>query len=313
MIKPALELMQRPDIQCFYFLADLHALNTVADAKTLVDNSYDAAATWIALGLDPAKVVFYRESDIPEIPLLNCLLAPIAQKSLMNQAHAYKAIVAQNRELGKVDLDDGVSVGLFNYPVLMGADILAFDVDLVPVGKDQTQHVEIARDLARRFNLRYGEILKSPQGHIQEATATIPGTDGRKMSKSYDNVIPIFQPAKAMQKCISRITTDSSPPSEPKDPSASTLFALFQGFAAPEQVDDMRQRYLRGVGWGDVKKELFGVIQERLAEPYKIYLELIADRPQLDRILAAGAERARAVASDVVAKARTAAGLTLTW
>lgn len=311
MLKQSIDLMNRPELHCFYFIADIHALNTVQEPSLLRDYSYQAAATWLALGIDPERVVLYRESDVPAITQLNCLLAPVASKSLLNQAHAYKAITAKNRELGKSehDIDEGVSMGLFNYPLLMAADILAFDIDLVPVGKDQVQHVEIARDLARRFNVRFGEHLKLPQAVIEEQTALVPGLDGRKMSKSYDNVIPLFQTAKAMEKSINRIVTDTSPAEAPKDPNTSTLFALYQGFASPEQVVDMEKHYTAGVGWGYVKKELLAVLQERLSEPYRRYQEWMNDLGALEEVLQKGSEKANAFASTVYIRAKAAVGL----
>lgn len=309
MLKQSVALMERPGWECYYFIADIHALNTVQDPEELRNYSHMAAATWLALGVDPDKVVFYRESDIPEITQLSCLLAPVISKSLLNQAHAYKAITAKNRELGKVDLDDGVSMGLFNYPLLMAADILAFDIDIVPVGKDQVQHIEIARDVARRFNVRFGDYLKAPEAVVEAESAVIPGLDGRKMSKSYDNVISLFQPPKQMEKCINRIVTDALPVEAPKDASTSTLFSLYQAFATPEQVAEMRERYAAGIGWGTVKKELFALIQERLAVPYERYQQWMSDRTALEQVLRRGAERARVTASDVYARVCRAVGL----
>jgi tryptophanyl-tRNA synthetase len=255
--------------------------------------------------------MLYRESDIPEITQLNCLLASVVPKSLLNQAHAYKAATARNRELGKCenDWDEGVSIGLFNYPLLMAADILAFDIDLVPVGKDQAQHVEIARDIARRFNVRFGEVLKMPQAVIEEETALVPGLDGRKMSKSYNNAIALFQPPRSMEKQINRIVTDALPADAPKDPETSTLFALYQGFATPEQIEDMRQRYAAGIGWGYVKKELFAAIQKRLADPYQRYLAWMNDLTALEKVLQKGAAEARSFASTVYSHVSQAVGL----
>lgn len=309
MYKPALKLMERPNTHCYYFIADIHALNTVQDPKLLRQYTYDAAATWFALGLDPEKATFYRESDVPEISELNSMLAHAAPKSLMNQAHAYKAIVQKNREEGNEDVDEGVNMGLFNYPILMAADILTFDTDFVPVGKDQVQHVEIAREIARRFNVRYGDAtLKLPQELVQSDSAVIPGLDGRKMSKSYDNVIPVFQPPKEMQKCINRIVTDTSAPEAPKDPATSTLFTIYQGFAQTAQVEDLRKRYHQGIGWGQVKKELFELIQSALGETYQRYLDLMKEPALLDKIFKEGAEKARERARPVIERARKAVG-----
>lgn len=311
MYKQTIALMERPEWDCYFFLADIHALNTVQEATLLRKYSYQAAATWLALGADPARVTLYRESDIPEITMLSALLGPATSKSLLNQAHAYKAIVAKNREAGKVDVDDGVSMGLFNYPLLMAADILAFDIDLVPVGQDQTQHVEIARDIARRFNVRYGDKLKLPQVVVEAAAAVIPGLDGRKMSKSYDNVIPLFQPAGDMEKCIKRIVTDTTPPEAPKDPESSTLFALYRAFATSEEIEEMRRRYSSGIGWGEVKKELFGAIQRTLEAPYTRYMQWMDDTKAIDAILDDGAIRARKTAKGVLERVFDAVGFSV--
>ncbi len=308
MLKPSLELMKRPQTRCFYFMADIHALNTIQNRELLRQYTYEAAAAWIALGLDPHQAILYRESDIPEISELNSLLAHAVPKSLMNQAHAYKAITQKNQEAGNEDLDDGVNMGLFNYPILMSADILAFDTDFVPVGKDQVQHLEITRDIARRFNVRHGECLKLPQVIVKEEVAVIPGLDGRKMSKSYENIIALFQPEKEMLKCINRIVTDTSPPEAPKDPDSSSLFAIYQGFAAKDQIEEMRAHYAKGIGWGQMKKELFEVIRSALGDAYKIYQELMSHPEELDRIFNEGAKKARAIARPIVDRARNAVG-----
>ncbi|MFA6916288.1 MAG: tryptophan--tRNA ligase [Parachlamydiales bacterium] len=306
MFKPSLELMKRPNTQCFYFIADIHALNTIQDPKKMKQLSLEAAATWIALGLDPEVATLYRESDVPEISELYSYIAHTVPKSVMNMAHAYKAAIQENRENGREDLDEGVYMGLYNYPMLMAADILAFNTSIVPVGKDQTQHVEIARDIARRFNVRYGDILKFPQELVREEAAIIPGLDGRKMSKSYDNVIPLFLPEKQMQKLINQIKTDTSSPEDPKDPDTSSLFSLYKAFSTPDQTEEMRQKYLKGIGWGQVKKELFEIIQLFLAKPYSIYQELILNPQKIEDILASGAKKARSQAQITLENVRKA-------
>lgn len=304
MFKPSLELAKRENTRCFYFIADIHALNTIQDTALLKQLTYEATATWLALGLDPNIHTLYRESDIPEITELYSYLAHSVPKSVMNMAHAYKAAVQINRDENREDLDEGIYMGLYNYPLLMAADILAFNTTLVPVGRDQTQHVEITRQIARRFNVRHGEILVSPHELIREETAIIPGLDGRKMSKSYDNTIPLFLPEKKMQKLVNQIITDSTPPEVPKDPDSSHLFALYQAFASPQQTKDMRQKYLQGIGWGQVKKELGQLINEALAQPYAIYQDLINNTSKLDDILASGAQKARAACQPTLERVR---------
>lgn len=306
MLKPSLELMQRPNTSCYYFIADIHALNTIQDPKKLKQLTYELAATWLALGLDPQVATLYRESDIPEISELYSYIAHTVPKSVMNMAHAYKAATQENKENNREDIDEGVYMGLYNYPMLMAADILAFNTAIVPVGKDQTQHVEIARDIARRFNVRYGDILKFPQEMIREETGIIPGLDGRKMSKSYDNVIPIFMPEKQMQKLINQIKTDTSSPEDPKDPDSSSIFSLYQAFASKEQTEVMRQKYLQGIGWGQAKKELFEVIQAVLAKPYTVYQELMQNPEKIEVILQDGAKKARAQAHETMVAVRKA-------
>ncbi|WP_077615864.1 tryptophan--tRNA ligase [Caenibacillus caldisaponilyticus] len=294
-IRPAIELTQEPGVKPVYFIADYHALTTMRDPKELHDRTYEIAAAWIAFGLDPDKVLFYRQSDIPEIFELTWILSCLASKGLLNRAHAYKAKVEENLEAGR-DPDTGVNMGLFNYPVLMAADILLFKTDLVPVGKDQIQHVEIARDIAENFNRTYGETFRLPEALIDEATAVIPGLDGRKMSKSYGNVIPLFSDEKTLKKLIFRIKTDSKPPEEPKDPEESTLFHIYRGFAEKEEVEALARRYREGIGYGEVKNMLFELLNRKLAEPRRIYRELIDDKAKLDKWLAEGAEKAREIA-----------------
>lgn len=248
-IKPALQLAGAGDCTALYFIADYHGLTFIQDRDEFRDLSYGIAATWLALGLDPERVVFYRQSDVPEIFELHWILSCLTSKGLMNRAHAYKAIHEQNIQLG-VDADAGVNMGLFTYPVLMAADILLFQSDKVPVGKDQIQHVEIARDIAEGFNRVYGDTFKLPDYRVDENTSVIPGLDGRKMSKSYNNTIPLFETPENLKKLISKIKTDSTPPQEPKDPDTSNIFLLYKEFAAPAQVQDFRKQYLSGISWG---------------------------------------------------------------
>jgi tryptophanyl-tRNA synthetase len=307
MIRPALELANEYD--AYYFLADEHALTTVRDATQLRDQTYEIAAVMLALGLDPDRVVFYRQSDVPEVFELAWILSCVTPKGLLNRAHAYKDAVADNEAAGRPP-DDGVSMGLYGYPVLMAADILIVDANVVPVGSDQKQHVEMARDMAEAFNRTYGDVFVLPEPLIDDSVATITGLDGRKMSKSYGNVIPIFAPADEQRKLVKRIVTDSRSPEEPKDPDTDSLFRIYAQVATPDRVQAMRERYLAGgVGYGEVKEELADVLRDRFAEPSDRYDRLMNDRAQIDNILSAGAERVRKVAGAVLGRARTAVGL----
>ncbi|WNS45973.1 tryptophan--tRNA ligase [Paenibacillus sp. MMS20-IR301] len=302
-IKPALQMAGTGSCSALYFIADYHGLNFIQDRKEFNELTYGIAATWLALGLDPERVIFYRQSDVPEIFELQWILSCLTPKGLMNRAHAYKAIHEQNMQAG-ADADSGVNMGLFTYPVLMAADILLFQSGKVPVGKDQIQHVEIARDIAEAFNRNYGDTFRLPDYIAPEHTAVIPGLDGRKMSKSYNNTIPLFEPADNLKKLISRIKTDSTPPHEPKDPDTSNIFLLYQEFATPGQVQDFRSRYLSGISWGEAKQELFQVVNSALEEPRKRYNDLMASREQIDAILDAGARKARAMAAPVLEQVR---------
>ncbi|WP_201713945.1 tryptophan--tRNA ligase [Rossellomorea arthrocnemi] len=291
-IKPALQLAEKQSCDTAYFVADYHGLTKIHDKQEMKELSYGVAAAWLALGLNPDRAIFYRQSDVPEIFELSWILACYAPKGLMNRAHAYKSLVEENKESGK-EVDAGVNMGLFTYPILMAADILLFQTEIVPVGKDQIQHVEIARDIAENFNKQYGEIFVIPEYVIQEETAVLPGLDGRKMSKSYNNTIPLFEEPKKLQKLINKIKTDSSPPEEPKDPDSSVIFALYKEFATSGQIKEMRRRFQAGIGWGEAKKELFQVMNSFVEEPRNRYNELMSNPEDIDFILDKGAERAR--------------------
>ncbi|TMU87627.1 tryptophan--tRNA ligase [Bacillus sp. BHET2] len=291
-IKPALQLAENESYDTAYFVADYHGLTKVHDQKEMKELSYGVAATWLALGLDPDRAIFYRQSDVPEIFELSWILACFAPKGLMNRAHAYKSIVEENQNGGK-DVDMGVNMGLFTYPILMAADILLFQSKMVPVGKDQVQHVEIARDIAESFNKHYGETFVLPEYRIQEETAVLPGLDGRKMSKSYNNTIPLFEEPKKLQKLLNKIKTDSTPPEEPKNTKSSVIFSLYKEFAAPYQIEEMRRKFQDGIGWGEAKKELFQVMNSFIEGPRSKYEELMANPHILDAILEDGAEKAR--------------------
>lgn len=282
-IKPALELADSGEYRAAYFVADYHGLTKIHDGAEFNQLSYGIAATWLALGLNPDKVIFHRQSDIPEIFELNWILSCFASKGLMNRAHAYKAAVEANKIAGK-DADFGVNMGLFNYPVLMAADILMFKTEVVPVGKDQIQHIEIARDIAESFNHHYGETFLLPEYRIQEDTAVLPGLDGRKMSKSYKNTIPLFEEPGKLQKLINKIKTDSLPPEAPKDPQSSVLFMLYKEFASAFEVEKMRAEFQKGIGWGEVKKELFLAMNRFMEEPREKYKELMSSPETVDKI-----------------------------
>ena len=307
-IKPALELAKEYDAR--YFIADYHALNSVKDPKELNTYIRGVAAGWLAAGLDPEKVIFYRQSSIPEVFELTTMIMAFTSKGLMNRAHAYKAAVQDNNERGD-DPDSGINMGLFTYPVLMAADIILFDSDVVPVGKDQMQHIEMAQDIAQSVNANYKQqILKVPQAAIQESVAVIPGLDGRKMSKSYNNTIPLFAGEKELRKTIMRIVTNSQAVEEPKDPGASQIYLLYKLFSSAEEQAALAGRYRGGgMGWGEAKEELFRVMNRELTPLRVRYEELIADPKRLDSILAKGAERARPIALNVVRRFRKAAGI----
>ncbi len=308
-IRPALEMAAQPNTETWLFIADYHALTAAVDPKKMREMTYELAATWLACGLDPARTVFYRQSDIPEIMELNWVLSCFTPKGLMNRAHAYKAKVQENQEHGKEDLDFGVNMGLYSYPVLMTADILMFSADKVPVGDDQTQHLEIARDIAQKFNRQYGELLKVPNVVVQAKGKNVPGLDGRKMSKSYDNYIPLFEEPAKLRKLVMKIKSDSLPPEAPKSTEGSIIFELYECFATPAQVEDMRAQYAKGIGWGYAKEALFNVMDEALKEKREKYKTLMADKAQIDELLKKGAARAREKSVPFMKQLRRAMGI----
>ena len=310
-IRPAIVASRRADMDSFYFLADYHALIKCDDPARIQRSRLEIAATWLALGLDTDRATFYRQSDIPEITELCWLLTCVAGKGLLNRAHAYKASVDKNLEAGE-DPDAGVTMGLFSYPVLMAADILLFNAEKVPVGRDQIQHVEMARDIGQRFNHLFGQgkdLFKLPEVVIEEDVATLPGLDGRKMSKSYDNTIPLFGSAKQLKEAVARIVTDSRQPGEAKDPDNSHLFTLYQAFAAPTQQADFRAALLGGLAWGEAKQALFELLDAELGEARERYHALIAKPAELEDILLAGAAKARKIATPFLGELREAVGL----
>ena len=313
-IRPAVAASHTAGVESFYFLADYHALIKVQDPARVQRSTLEIAATWLACGLEPDKVWFYRQSDIPETTELTWLLTCVAGKGILNRAHAYKASVDKNREAGEDD-DAGINAGLFMYPVLMAADILLFNAHRVPVGRDQVQHIEMARDFAQRFNHLYGEPsgdahFTLPEAAIEQHVATLPGLDGRKMSKSYDNTIPLFAPPAELKKLIFSIVTDSRMPGEPKDADASNVFQLYQAFASPAETAAMRQAFADGIGWGEAKQALFDRIDAEVAPLRERYLELIADPAAIEAILRDGATRLRkAHATPALRALREAVGL----
>lgn len=313
-IRPAIAASRAEDVESFYFLADLHALVKVQDPVRVQRSTLEIAAAWLACGLEPDKVRFYRQSDIPEITELTWLLTCVAGKGLLNRAHAYKAAVDRNRADAQDD-DAGITAGLFMYPVLMSADILLFNADRVPVGRDQVQHIEMARDFGQRFNHLYGEpageqYFRLPEAMVEAQVATLPGLDGRKMSKSYDNTIPLFAPRAQLKKLIFSIVTDSRAPGEPKDAEGSALFQLYQAFASAEETARMRQAFADGIAWGEAKEQLFERIDVEVAPLRARYEALIAQPEVIERQLREGAARLRAeVATPFLQKLRAAAGL----
>ncbi len=310
-IRPAIVASRAADADSFYFLADYHALIKCDDPLRIQRSRLEIAATWLACGLDVERATFYRQSDIPEIPELTWLLTCVAGKGLLNRAHAYKASVDKNVELGE-DPDAGVTMGLFSYPVLMAADILMFNAHKVPVGRDQIQHVEMARDIGQRFNHLFGqgkELFTLPEAVIEEGVATLPGLDGRKMSKSYDNTIPLFGSAKQLKDAIARIVTDSKLPGEAKDPDNSHLFTLYQAFASATQQAEFRAELVGGLGWGDAKQRLFQLLDAELGDARERYHALIEKPAELEDILQVGAAKARKVATPFLGELREAVGL----
>ncbi|MGB8001575.1 MAG: tryptophan--tRNA ligase [Anaerobacillus sp.] len=309
-IKPALHLAKSEELEPVYFVADYHGLTKIRDPQQMKELSYGIAATWLALGLDPQKSIFYRQSDVPEIFELSWILACLSPKGQMNRAHAYKAIVDRNDEVGR-EKDEGVNMGLFTYPILMASDILLFQANLVPVGKDQIQHVEIARNLAESFNHQFGETFALPDYVVDESSMVLPGLDGRKMSKSYNNTIPLFEEPGKLKKLINRIKTDSSLPDEPKHPDQSVVFALYREFVSDAELENMKKRYEQGIGWGDAKKELFSVMNHFLEEPRKRYNHYLSETGELDRILDEGARKARAKAQPLLQDIKRKLGIRL--
>ena len=307
-IRPAIAASRDSSIDSFFFMADYHALIKCQDPALVRQSSKEIAATWLALGLDTEQALFYRQSDIPEIPELTWVLCCNAAKGLMNRAHAYKAAVQANEEAGE-DPDFGITMGLFSYPVLMAADILMFNAHKIPVGRDQIQHVEMARDIAQRFNHNFAEVFTPPEAVVDDSVAVLQGLDGRKMSKSYNNTIPLFAGEKALRKSINKIKTNLLEPGEPKDPDDSTVFQVWAAFASADETARMRAEFENGIAWGEAKKQLFELVNAELSPARERYQQLLDDPAHVEAVLQRGAERAREYSVPLMQRVREAVGI----
>ena len=308
-IRPAIEASKQNNVSPFYFLADYHALIKCNDPEKVHQSSLEIAATWLALGLDTDNATFYRQSDVPEIMELSWMLTCVTAKGLMNRSHAYKAMVAENEEATNNDADKGISMGLFSYPILMAADMLIFNANKVPVGKDQIQHIEMARDIASRFNHIYGEHFTLPEAIIDDKASILAGLDGRKMSKSYNNTIPLFVPEKKLKKLINKIKTNSLEPGEPKDTETCTLFSTYKAFASEEEVAEIRKQYAAGIAWGEMKKVLFEKINAEITPARERYENLLNEPEFIEQKLQEGAVKARAITQPFLVELRKAIGI----
>lgn len=315
-IRPAIQSIQNSDDEAFFFLADYHGIIKCFDPKQIHESTKAIAATWIACGLDPERVTFYRQSDVPEIAELTWILNCSCAKGLMNRAHAYKASVDANMAKTDVDPDQGITMGLFDYPVLMAADILMFNATHVPVGRDQIQHIEMARDIAGTFNHKYKDLFTLPMAMVDDDMPLLTGLDGRKMSKSYGNTIPLFgelnpqiDAEKQLRKAVMKILTNSQLPEEPKDPDDSVIFEIYKAFGTTEEIAALRARFESGIGWGDAKQELFDRINAEIAPFRERYNELMANPKELEEILQLGAEKARRHSRKQLDKTRRAIGI----
>jgi len=308
-IRPGIEASKDLTTKHFYFLADYHSLAKNEDPDKIGQSTLEIAASWMALGLDTEHAYFYRQSDIPEIPELTWILTGMTAKGLMNRAHSYKAAVQANIDSGNNDPDKGITLALYSYPILMAADILMFKSTKVPVGQDQKQHVEMARDIAQRFNHHYGDTFVLPTAVIGEDTAVLKGLDGRKMSKSYNNTIPLFADEKRLRKLIMKIKTNSLEPGEPKDTEDSTLYEIFRAFAPAEATRDIEKRYAEGIAWGEMKQLLFEAINEQVKPARDEYKRLITDPAVVEAELQKGAARARELAAPYLEEIRYAIGI----
>lgn len=307
-MRPALRMVD-PNARTLFFIADYHSLIDVHEAETLRQFSREVTAAWLACGLDPKKTIIYKQSDIPEIFELTWILNCFSPKGLMNRGHAYKARIAENAEQKRADVDYNVNVGLFTYPILMAADILMFNTDQVPVGEDQVQHLEIARDIAQKVNHQYGETLKVPVGVVQKESKLVPGLDGRKMSKSYNNHIPLFLETDKLRSMLMKIKTDSTPPEAPKPTEGSIIFDLYKEFATPAEIEALAARYAKGIGWGEAKQALYEVVEREVKDKREVYKHYMNNPTELDAILKNGADQARAIAKPVLATVKKNIGV----
>ena len=307
-IRPAIQESMSGDCDSFFFLADYHALIKCQDPELVHKSTLEIAASWLALGLDPDQVTFYRQSDIPEITELTWILTCMTAKGLVNRAHAYKSAVQLNNDSGE-DADFGINMGLFSYPILMAADILMFNADVIPVGRDQIQHIEMARDIAQRFNHHYGTYFVLPSAKVDDELSVLNGLDGRKMSKSYKNTIPLFLEEKKLKKHINKIKTNLLEPGEPKDPDDSTVFQIWRAFSSVEKTDQMRKDFADGIAWGEAKRQLFELVNSELKEPREKYFELMAKPESVEKLLRQGAEKARSDSNNLMKSLRHAVGL----
>jgi len=307
-IRPSIEASRNESMDAFFFLADYHALIKCQDPALVRQSSKEIAATLLALGLDTDKALFYRQSDVPEITELTWVLCCNAAKGLMNRAHAYKAAVQANEQAGE-DPDFAVTMGLFSYPVLMAADILMFNAGKIPVGRDQIQHVEMARDIAQRFNHNFADVFTLPEAVVDDNVAVLQGLDGRKMSKSYNNTIPLFQTEKQLRKSINKIKTNLLEPGEPKDADDSTVFQVWSAFASAEEIARMRSEFENGIAWGEAKKQLFELVNGELGQARERYNELMEDPGHIESVLRKGADRAREYSAPLMQKVREAVGI----
>lgn len=308
-IRPAIQASQNPEAESFLFLSDYHALIKCHEPEKVHSSTQAVAATWLACGLDPERTTFYRQSDVPEVMELNWILTCNTAKGLMNRAHAYKAAVQDNAEKGQEDPDHGIEMGLFCYPMLMTADILMFNADKVPVGRDQIQHLEMARDIAGRFNHRYKPLFTLPEAQVDDKVETLLGLDGRKMSKSYGNTIPLFETEKKLQKAVNKIVTNLKEPGEPKQPDESPLFAIYKAFATPQETQEFTTMLAEGLAWGEAKKMLAAKINDELAPKRERFAQLIAQPSLIEDILQAGAIKARQQAQPLLVAVREAVGI----
>lgn len=308
-VLPAIKASEQKNNKSFLFLADYHSLIKNTDSDLTHTSSLEIAACWLACGLDPDKVTFYRQSDIPHIFELAWVLSCLTSKGLLNRAHAYKAAISDNEQQGTKDLDKGITMGLFNYPVLMAADILMFNADFVPVGQDQKQHIEMARDIALKFNHHYGELLTPPEAQINEVTGILPGLDGRKMSKSYNNTIPVFANEKVLRKSIMKIQTNSLEPGEPKDHENCNIFNIYKAIATETEVLDLKKQYEEGMGWGDAKNVLFENLNEFVSPFKQEYEKIMKDKNFVESVLVEGANKAKEYSSPLMKQIRESVGI----